>query len=130
MALFTKCILKNPESSDGTRISVMSRHTLSDGITPDLRIQNFDIHIPILGPSPRLIGDYYKRGISWQEFEKRYITEIRQEPKCSLVNLLCHLATKDNITLLCIEETHNYCHRRLLAELCKQFIPELLIEHH
>lgn len=129
MALFTKCILESPEPQDGIRISIMSRHTLSDGITPDARIQKFDIHMPILGPSPKLIGDYCKRGISWAEFETRYLNEIKQEPKCSLINYLACLAIKNDVTLLCIEETCEHCHRRLLAEACQLFIPKLLIKH-
>ncbi len=36
--LYTKSILKEKVPSDGIRISVMSRHTLNDGITQDNRI--------------------------------------------------------------------------------------------
>ena len=36
--LYTKSILKPRSSRDGRRISVMSRHTLEDGVTQDKRI--------------------------------------------------------------------------------------------
>jgi len=38
MSLSTGCILSPRQESDGTRISVMSRHTLNDGKTSDERI--------------------------------------------------------------------------------------------
>ena len=36
--LYTKSIIKQKSLEDGCRISVMSRHTLNDGITIDSRI--------------------------------------------------------------------------------------------
>ena len=68
----TRCILAPKELTDGVRISVMSRHTLNDGVTPDLRITRklYDIHLPLLAPNPRLIGDYYKRDLPWEDFEE------------------------------------------------------------
>ncbi len=127
--LFTKCILCAPSPSDGIRISVMSRHTHNDGITVDKRLIGFDIHAPILGPSPRLIGDYYKRGLSWEEFCVRYQQEIRTDRKASVVHILAYAALKRNITILCIEEGASLCHRSLLANECKRIFPELQIVH-
>lgn len=48
--LFTKSILKQKEKGDGIRISVMSRHTLNDGIILDDRIakHSYDEHLQIL----------------------------------------------------------------------------------
>jgi len=60
MTLFTKCIFKEPELSDGLRISIMSRHTLDDGKTPDERITSdkFNHHWTIFAPPLKLIGSY------------------------------------------------------------------------
>lgn len=129
MPLFTKCILKEPEQEDGIRISVMSRHTLPDGVTPDSRIKSFDIHMPILGPSPKLVGDYYKRNLPWNEFEKRYIDEISEGSKSQFVRRMAKMAMNQNVTLLCVEETCEHCHRRLLAETCQKYEPNLNIEY-
>lgn len=131
MSLFTKSILKEREPFDGLRISVMSRHTLNDGITPDERItyDSFDEHYVALAPRSRLIGDYYKRGLSWDEFESRYLAQIRESDAIPIVRRLAERALNENVTLLCIEETAERCHRRLLAEECKRVEPELLIEH-
>jgi len=131
MSLFTKCILRERNPEDGTRISVMSRHTLPDGKTPDRRIkkENLDGHLSQLGPSPKLIGDYYKRGLSWEEFKERYLEEIRCESKLSIVKTLALMANLSDITILCIEESHEKCHRKLLAEECRKYVPSLTIEH-
>lgn len=127
--LFTKSIIKEVETDDGIRISVMSRHTLNDGITPDMRIKHYDMHIPILGPSPKLIGDHYKRNLAWPQFELRYLEEMNQEPQKSIIWFICRLAIVQNVTLLCIEDTCEHCHRRLLAQLCKDIVPQLTIKH-
>ena len=127
MPLFTKCILSPIELSDGVRISVMSRHTLNDGITkhPDITALSYDAHFPVYAPSPRLLGDYYKRGLEWSLFERRYREEMRK--KHDLVLELARCAVNLTITLLCIEDSPEKCHRRLLAEECKLLVPELII---
>lgn len=129
MILFTKSILLDPVASDGLRISVMSRHTQNDGKTPDPRIRPYDIHIPVLGPSPKLIGAYYRNELSWEEFKCRYLTEIRTPEKASLVNMLANLAMVRTVTLLCVEDEPIHCHRKLLAEECQKVQPGLIIEH-
>lgn len=123
--LFTKCILDDREETDGLRISVMSRHTKNDGVTPDTRLTDWDIHIPKLGPSPKLIGDYYKRDLLWDAFKERYLEEIRTPFKTKLVLAICNIALLENVTLLCIEETDEHCHRSLLYAECKRLFPSI-----
>jgi len=132
MALFTKCILHDRQPEDGIRISVMSRHKLSDGKTNDERItqDKFDEHIQEFGPPPKLIGDYYKRGLSWEQFEQRYLKHIRSSAISSKVRTLAGRSLSEDITILCIEDNPQYCHRRLLAEECVRLFPNLIIEHH
>ena len=129
--LQTKSILSPMLDSDGSRISIMSRHTLDDGITPNPLItrDKFAIHLPQLAPSPKLIGDYYKRNLPWEEFEARYLQEIRAEPAREFVRFLSRMSLKTVITILCIEETADYCHRRLLADECRRLEPEIKITH-
>lgn len=129
--LYTKCILLPSSPDDGWRISVMSRHTLNDGITPDPRIQVYGFNEWLLRVAPPdiLIGDYYKRGLSWEDFESRYLEHIRQPHVCKLVRGLAHGALVSDITLLCIEDTAEHCHRRLLAEECQKYEPLLKISH-
>lgn len=109
----------------------MSRHTLQNGITPhpDISPDTFDVHIPNLAPSPKLIGDYYKRGLSWDDFEKRFMSEMSSVKATEKLQEIAEKALRENVTLLCIEETCDFCHRRLVAELCKKLNPDLVVEH-
>ena len=129
--LYTKCILKEREKADGWRISIMSRHTLNDGITPDSRIPiaSYDQWIKELAPPEKLIGAYYKMRLSWKEFEEGYLEHIRSKGIKEIVQELSVISTFKNITLLCIEEYQEFCHRRILANECIIYQPWLSIEH-
>lgn len=56
--LKSKSILAEIDANDGKRISVMSRHTKSDGQTPDERLtpDRYDEHRPELAAPARLVG--------------------------------------------------------------------------
>lgn len=130
--LYTKCILDSVDTEeDGLRISIMSRHTLNDGVTPDKRIVSgsYDVHLSVLAPSLKLIGAYYKESLAWGVFENRYLEEIRHPQKFSIVQVLSRLALATDVTLLCIEDCSDRCHRRLLAEECQRIMPELKVLH-
>lgn len=132
---FTKCILSPEDETDGVRVSIMSRHTHSDGKTPDLSIllQRIDKHNTSLAPPLKAVGNYYRSmqsGVSqdfaWQEFEEAYLNHlstVEQE-----VILLGQRALYKNITAMCIEESPAYCHRRLLAEKISEFFPSLKVK--
>ena len=126
----TKSILKEISKDDGLRISVMSRHSLSDGVTLDFRIskESYDIWRKDLAPPEKLVGAFYKRKISWGEYEIKYL-EFLRGPISEEVKGLARDGLEKNITLLCIEENSEHCHRRLLAEECKRYEPLLEILH-
>jgi len=118
--IYTKCIKSPRTHSDGVRISVMSSHTLEDGKTLDTSIEPhmYNIHIPELAPPRKLLGDYYKRGLSWEEYERQYLDYIHQPEKIELIKEL--MIKHKNITFLCIEESDEHCHRRLLKSVCDE----------
>ena len=124
----TKSILKEVSGEDGLRISIMSRHTLSDGITPDSRIteKSYDGWNKRLAPPETLVGAFYRGEISWNEYEDGYLKYLRG-PVSGEVNALARMGLNEDITLLCIEETADFCHRRILAEECKRYKPYLEI---
>lgn len=130
MTLFTKPILSPSLESGGLRISVMSRHTLNDGITPHpgIKPDMYDEWLPEVAPSADLLGDYYKRGLGWDEFTERYIEQLSKDKRKRIIEKLASRALSQDITIMCIEETPEYCHRRLLAEECKRIEPDLKIE--
>lgn len=126
--LYTKCILAPIEHKDGVRASVMSRHTLNDGVTPDKTLEDrFDIWIRELAPLPKLVGDYYKRGLEWDSYTKQYQAFLRESKQREIVFMLAERSMREDITLLCIEAEPVMCHRRLLAEECKLIVPSLVI---
>ncbi len=129
MALLTKCILLPPSPGDGLRVSVMSRHTLNDGVTPDARIGRdaYDSHWKVLAPPPKLIGDYRRRGLSWDGFAARFAEHLQEQAAQAALFRLSRLAVDGDVTLLCIEDGPEKCHRRLLAEACSWLQPELAV---
>lgn len=129
MALFTKSILAAKSPNDGLRISVMSRHTLNDGVTPHPQIDesSYDKWLKELAPDNKLIGAYYKKGLSWGEFTNNYIAFLRESPQSYEVRKLAKQALEQDITVMCVEESPEYCHRRLLAEECQRVEPKLKI---
>jgi uncharacterized protein YeaO (DUF488 family) len=128
--LKTNCITSEREASDGTRISVMSHHTLQDGHTPNPMITSdlIDEWLPWLAPPARLLGGYYKRGLVWEEFAAKYMDFMRTPPVETNIKQLATRALEENISLLCIENTPECCHRRLLAGRCQELEPDLIVD--
>jgi uncharacterized protein YeaO (DUF488 family) len=131
MSLITKCILTEVSKDDDLRISVMSRHTLNDGVTPDLRIlpHLYDLHWTVLAPNPKLIGDYYRRNLQWQDFRTRFLEQIQLPEPTEYLRRLAELSLRINVTLLCIEETPEYCHRGIISDECLRIEPRVRILH-
>ena len=128
--LKTKCIKKERCLADGLRISVMSRHTLSDGKTPDPDItqESFAEWRKELAPPPKLVGSWYRGEITWNEFENRYREYLADSAVHKVVLQLIASAQKNDVTIMCVEPTPENCHRRLLAEYCQKIEPSLEIE--
>ena len=130
--------IKAPRTLQGEYISVMSRHTHSDGITPDESIDLKSVgHLPILAPPPRLVGDWYRGRLGardertfQEEFAPRYL-EWLQSHKEEVV-ALGERALVNEVVIMCIEATPAsgeplLCHRRLLAEECLQLVDGLVV---
>ena len=131
MALKTKCIKRPREAGDGWRISIMSRHTLDDGITidPDITPELYDEWCPLLSRG-QLVGLLKRGEISWSVFQERFEWYLESPKVQSALYSLAKLAERQDVTILCVEETPEHCHRRLVAEACKKINPalEVIIE--
>ena len=132
MSLKTKSIKKPRMTDDGLCISIMSRHTLNDGVTPDEEItkESFDEWWPELAPPLSLIGAYYKQGLPWKDFEREFRNYLQLPQAQARLQSLVALAQSSTVTILCIESTPEHCHRRLVAEMCHDMdaLLEILIE--
>ncbi|MFZ2154414.1 MAG: DUF488 family protein [Candidatus Moraniibacteriota bacterium] len=114
------------------RISIISRPTLDDGKTPDERIIQGITHHEWLNdfaPPLKLIGAYKRKELSWKEYERKYLDFLRSSLMKRKVATLALRCLQEKITLACIEEKADFCHRRLLAEELQRRQPHLVIIH-
>jgi uncharacterized protein YeaO (DUF488 family) len=134
MTLRTGCIKNNRKVGDGLLISIMSRHTLNDGRTPDTEITeaSFDEWWPELAPSDALLGWYYRQPQPpsreiWETFEEEFLYYLHCPTAEMYLFHLAELARYHNVKILYIEPTPEHCHRRLVAEACRRVDPSLKI---
>lgn len=138
--LHTKCIKAPVNSdedslglaSDGIRVSTMSTHNLHppNGRTPDPEItkDSYDWWLSELAPAKPLVYAWYKKFVTWEEFEDAYRSMLALPEKQEVLSELIDLAKQTIVTVLCIEETPKFCHRRILAEVCRELDPEVVVE--
>lgn len=125
----TKSIYSKIEpGKDGLRI--LATRGRGRGLPAD----RYDIWMANLGPSEQLRDAILARKITWPEYSRRYLKELRESGGLDRRNkriknhgqkftlrLLQHLAKRRTVTLLCHcaeEETH--CHRHLLKKLLEK----------
>lgn len=108
----------------------MNRHTLNDGVTADRTITGdmYDEWWPDLSAPPALLGDYYKRGLPWEDFESQYLEHLSDPKPKEQLHRLTALAVENNVTILCTEDTPEFCHRRLLISQCRLILPTLDVQ--
>ena len=80
-----------------------------------------------LAPPDFLIGAYYKRGLLWEDFEKKYLEFLRKPETQTKIESLIELSKTQTVTLLCVEDTPDHCHRRLLIEECQRLNQEIKV---
>lgn len=130
--LYTKSIFKPRAPEDSRHISVMSRHTLNDGVTPDDRIiegESYDEWLKALAPPDQLVGRYYRNEVSWEEYENEYKKYLNSDAVKPILTDFSKRCEGEPITLLCVEESPEKCHRRILAEELQKLNPKLNIKH-
>lgn len=125
----TKSVHSPIEPGDGLRI--LAARGRGRGLPSD----RFDVWMANLGPSEELRDAILAGTISWTEYSRRYLKELREPGGVDSRNkriknhgqkftlrLLQYLAEKQTVTLLChCAEDEKHCHRHLLkAALEKQ----------
>lgn len=126
----TKSVQSAIEPADGLRILV------ARGRGRGLSSDRFDVWMPNLGPSEELRDAILAGRISWADYSRRYLKELRESGGVDARNqriknhgqkftmrLLQHLAKKQNVTLLChCAEDEQHCHRHLLKAVLEKKI--------
>ncbi|MBP6910443.1 DUF488 family protein [Patescibacteria group bacterium] len=118
--LKSKSILAEKSPDDGLRVSIMSRHTLNDGITQDERLtpDRFDEHMPEFAAPGWAVGGYYRGELSRNEYVNHYRAHVETQRE-KVRALIIEALTKD-ITVMCIEDSPELCHRKIFIEYCQE----------
>ena len=131
--------IKSERTNPGEYFSIMSRHTLNDGLTPDPEIDcDTAHHFKLFAPPDMLVGDWYSGRLGEHNsesfesnFRPRYIDHLSSREL--LVRNLGERAMTHDINVMCIEPTPRFgapllCHRRLFVEYSKALLPSLEVE--
>jgi uncharacterized protein YeaO (DUF488 family) len=106
-----KRIYDPPETRDGIRI--LSTRYWPRGV-PKTAKDEYSIKT---SPSRELLKEFKHAGLTWEQYVPRYLDEMRGEEARSAIEHLADLARARTITLMCICEDENRCHRSLLRDL-------------
>ena len=120
MALKTKSIRSEIAPDDGLRICIMREYNPEKH--PEYK--SIDEHCTNLAPSMSLLKDWQKRRIKWDEYVSRFTNYNLSRSPWDVRNI-ARRAMVQNVTLLCYEESPDYCHRRIVALACKMYRPNL-----
>lgn len=81
-----------------------------------------------LSPTKDLLDRYKAGAISWNDYEKEF-NKILLDRNVRNIILNEYTDELDGICLLCSEFEAKECHRRLVAEFIRSFLPEVEIIH-
>jgi uncharacterized protein YeaO (DUF488 family) len=106
-----KRIYEPPSDDDGHR--VLSTRYWPRGVPKSA----VDEYTTKTAPSRGLLGEFKHEGLSWEDYVPRYLDEMRSEDAISAIERLAALAKSGSMTLMCVCEDENRCHRSLLKGL-------------
>lgn len=112
-------------SADGLRILVARFRGRG------LPVDRYDVWMPSLGPSERLLAAFQAKRITWTQFRRAYREEIyldgaidarsrtsKNHGQKFTLRLLARIARSGTVTLLChCAEQQQHCHRHVLQKL-------------
>lgn len=101
-----------PASPDDGRRILATRYW-ARGV-PKSAVDEYDTKV---APSRELLREFKHEGLTWEGYVPRYLEEMRSEAAQSDINRLAEMAKSGRITLMCICEDENRCHRSLLRQL-------------
>jgi len=105
-----KCIYDPKSQDDGVRVLVM--RFWPRGIKKD----KVDLWYREVGTSKDLIKVWKAGKITWPEFRKQYIADLKDEGKQKIIRELAERARTQKISLLCGCHEPETCHRTILKE--------------
>ncbi len=83
------------------------------------------LYLPECAPSKNILDNYQSNMIDWQMYESQFVALLEtRKPILKIKNI-----NIDHSCLLCAEPTPENCHRKLVAEYIKLYIPGTTIQH-
>lgn len=107
----TKRVYDEPDPSDGRRIIITRYWPRGIARTAAHEYDNK------VSPSKELVQAFKHEGMSWPDYKRRFLAEMKEEPAASEIKRLAHLSSEKPITLLCMCEDDARCHRSLVRQL-------------
>lgn len=115
MTLQTKRIYDDVSPDDGFRLLVMRYwpRGISKTNTSDWE--------RCLAPSPQLLKRFQTKAVTWEEYARGYLEEIRSNKEAQVqIRVLRKMADRGTVTVLCGCEDESRCHRTLLKALVEE----------
>ncbi len=106
-----KRIYDPPSPDDGRRI-LITRYW-PRGV-PKSAVDEYTTKV---APSRQLLRQFKHEGLTWEEYTPRYLAEMTRPEAVTEIQRLAKLAESEPITLMCICEDEDHCHRSLLRGL-------------
>ena len=77
-----------------------------------------DLYLPGLSPSKELLHAFQDGDISWRTFASRYKAEMQGQ--AAALRTLHWLSQRQPVTVMCVCDPPDRCHRSLLADLIEK----------
>ena len=104
------------EKNEGPRLGTVRRPPRGVRKRDFARLDYYDVWLPVLSPSAPLVKQALS-GKSWQEFVRRFNSEIERGPGGHVLDALAALSHAANFSVGCYCEDERRCHRSVLRAL-------------
>jgi uncharacterized protein YeaO (DUF488 family) len=105
-----KSIYDPKSSDDGLRVLVMRYWPRG------VKKEKVDVWFKDLGTSAELIKAWKSGKLTWTQFRNRYIAELKDARKQTIIQELAKRSRTEKVTLLCGCHDANRCHRAILKQ--------------
>ena len=104
-------------NGEGLRLGTVRRPPRGVKKSDYARLDYYDVWLPDLAPSPKLIAIANK---DWKRFSKAYEREMKAPAAQRLLGVLAALSRQTDFSVGCYCEDEQRCHRSILRRLLEQ----------
>lgn len=88
-------------------------------------IDEYDVWLPQLAPDSELLREGKSGAVSWEQFARRYRSEMKKPERKHLIPLFAALSKVTDLSVGCYCRDETRCHRSVLRELLADVGAEL-----